>query len=72
MPTDVNAIIALSKEVAELSKKYESGAEVSKNEQNALVHAAEKLAIAVRDPDENMYNIAGQVSSSARNVMDGD
>ncbi|GAM33811.1 O-methyltransferase [Talaromyces pinophilus] len=65
MPTDVNAIIALSKEVAELSKKYESGAEVSKNEQNALVHAAEKLAIAVRDPDENMYNIAGQVSHNA-------
>lgn len=61
MPTDVNAIIALSKDVVEFSKKYESGVEVSKSEQNALVNAAEKLAIAVRDPDENMYNIAGQV-----------
>ena len=30
MPTDVNAIIALSKDVVEFSKKYESGVEVSK------------------------------------------
>lgn len=64
MPTDTNAIAVLSKQVAELAKKYEDGVSVNKDEQNALVHAAEKLAIAVRDPDENMYNIAGQVKAS--------
>lgn len=69
MPTDVNAIIALSKDVAELSKKYENGVEVSKSEQNALVNAAEKLTIAVRDRDENMYNIAGQVGVLGVDVL---
>ena len=61
MPTEVNAILDLSKSIAQLSKGFENGATPPKDVQDALVLAAEKLAIAAREPDENMYNIAGQV-----------
>ena len=61
MPTDVNAILDLSKSIAQLSRSFENGAVPPKDVQDALVLAAEKLAIAGREPDENMYNIAGQV-----------
>lgn len=61
MPTDVDAISKLSREIATLSKEFEDGKTPQKSVQDALVSAAEKLAIATRDPDENMYYIASQV-----------
>jgi hypothetical protein len=63
MPTDLNAILDLSKSIAQLSRNFENGAVPPKDVQDALVLAAEKLAIATREPDENMYNIAGQVTN---------
>lgn len=68
MPTDVKAIQDLSQTIAELSKQFEGSETPSKDVQSALVLAAEKLAIATREPDENMYSIAGQVLIQKLNV----
>ena len=62
--TDVDAIVELSETVANLSKEFQNGKTPDKQTQEALVIAAEQLAIATRDPDENMYNFAAQVSPS--------
>lgn len=69
MPTDANAILDLSNSIAQLSKKFEGGAVPPKDVQDALVLAAEKLAIAAREPDENMYNIAGQVINNINDKL---
>ena len=61
-PTDTDAILELSQTVAALSKQFEHGSIPDKQTQNDLVIAAEQLAIATRDTDENMYYFASQVS----------
>lgn len=61
MPTDTGAILKLSRSIAALSKEFEDAKIPEKSVQDALVSAAEQLAIATREPDENMYHIASQV-----------
>lgn len=61
MPTDKKAILDLSQSIAILSRNFEEGTSPRKEVQDALVKAAEQLAIATREPDENMYHISSQV-----------
>lgn len=61
MPTDTSAIVELSQTIATLAKKFETSPVLEKEWQDSLVRAAEQLAVAARDPDENMYHLAGQV-----------
>lgn len=60
-PTDNDAILELSQTITTLSRDFEDGKIPDKQTQNALVNAAEQLAIATRDSDENMYYFASQV-----------
>ena len=62
MPTDARAIVKLSQTIATLAENFKDGPVPKKECQDALVRAAEQLAVAARDPDENMYCLAGQVS----------
>ncbi|KAK9784077.1 putative O-methyltransferase [Seiridium cardinale] len=65
MPTDTTSIIALSKTIIDLAQKFDNSATPSKEVQQALVLASEQLAIAAREPDDNVYNISGQISQTA-------
>lgn len=62
-PTDTETILELGQTVATLSKDFKHGNIPDKQTQDALVSAAQQLAIATRDPDENMYYFASQVST---------
>lgn len=62
MPTDTAAIAHLSHEISELSKGFADSSHSDIKLQQQIVLAAEKLAIATREPDENVYYTATQVS----------
>ena len=61
MPTDTESIISLSKSIGDLAQKFENGATPSKEVRQGLVLASERLSIAVREPDENVYHNSGLV-----------
>lgn len=61
MPTDTESIISLGRSISDLAQKFANGATPSKEVQQALVLASEQLGIAAREPDDNVYNISGQV-----------
>lgn len=61
MPTDTQAIHDLSKEIAELTDEFENTSKEDMIIKRQILLAAEKLAIATREPDENVYHVATQV-----------
>lgn len=61
MPTDTESISDLSNEIARLSEAFADSLYKNKGLQRQIVVAAEKLAIATREPDENVYHDATQV-----------
>lgn len=61
MPTDTESIIELSNEIARLSAAFSDSLYKNKELQRQIVVAAEKLAIATREADENVYHDATQV-----------
>jgi hypothetical protein len=63
MPTSRTAIVDLGRSIAELAKHFEDGSTPPEGAQEALTLAAEKLAVAAREPDDNMYHLASQVPS---------
>ncbi|KAF2203259.1 S-adenosyl-L-methionine-dependent methyltransferase [Delitschia confertaspora ATCC 74209] len=65
MPTDTGAILELSKTIGSLAQTLDKCAVSNKQVQAALIVAAEKLAIATREPEENVYHIATQIAHNA-------
>lgn len=63
MPTDAASIARLSKEISDLARTFEDSSNGDINVQQQIVLAAERLAIAAREPDENVYHTATQVLS---------
>ncbi|KAI1116519.1 S-adenosyl-L-methionine-dependent methyltransferase [Nemania sp. NC0429] len=65
MPTDLEAVVSLSLSMAEIATKFANSHAPSKHLQDQIAIAAEKLAIAAREPDENMYYLASQIPQNA-------
>lgn len=61
MPTNPAEINSLAKAIATAAEQFASGDASTKEQLAALVVSAEKLAIAAREPEENVYYIATQV-----------
>lgn len=65
MATDPTAVKELARLIGDLSRALEDGETPKKDARDTLVDAAERLAIAARDPEDNMYSIAGQVRATS-------
>lgn len=63
MPTNPAAISSLAKAIATAAEQSATGEYSTKEQLAALVISAEKLAIAAREPEENVYCISTQVCS---------
>ena len=64
MPSDESKIILLADEIASLVMSFTPGKGFSSNyAREHLVEAAEKLVIAAREPEENLYDTATRVGS---------
>lgn len=61
MPTDTAAIPGLVKIINAAAASLQAGSVDLEVQRSALALAAEKLTIAVREPEENVYYIATQV-----------
>jgi hypothetical protein len=61
MPTDTKSTTVLSNKIARLPKEFADSFYKKKELQQQIVIAAEKLAIATREPDENLYHDATQL-----------
>lgn len=61
MPTDSEKLRPLFEEIQRSLDTFEKGDFSNHNERLKLISAAEKLAIAAREPEENLYYTATQV-----------
>jgi hypothetical protein len=61
MPTDKQAVHDLSKEIAELADEFANASRENAIIKRQILLAAEKLAIATREPNENVYRVVTQV-----------
>ena len=62
MPTDSAIVLALAQAIGKLEHDLaETGSPLSNAAREELVRNAEKLAIAAREPEENLYFQATQV-----------
>jgi hypothetical protein len=61
MPTDSAALMSLSDKITALIKSLDGDDVKAKEQHKQIVVAAEQLAIAAREPDENVYHIGTQV-----------
>lgn len=66
MPTDPSAVLTLTQQIASLAQSLAPDGSNRKLIHQQIAVAAEQLAIASREPDENVYYIATQVSVRAR------
>ncbi|KAJ8117401.1 hypothetical protein OPT61_g1400 [Boeremia exigua] len=65
MPTETASISHLSERIADLTKRFANGSHIDVKLQQQIVVLAEKLAIATREPDENVYHTATQIAHNA-------
>ena len=62
MPTDNTSVLSIAQEISKVVQEMTSeGFSLSKTSREELVRNAEKLAIAAREPEENLYFQATQV-----------
>ena len=65
MPTDSQALSNLMHEITSSAAPLLEGSQPTEAQRQALIVAAEKIAIAAREPEENVYYIATQVRPSS-------
>ncbi|KFY46027.1 hypothetical protein V494_00650 [Pseudogymnoascus sp. VKM F-4513 (FW-928)] len=63
MPIDISEIQSLLESLAETAKHLQDTQTLSEKQRQELALTAEKVAIAAREPEENVYHIATQVPS---------
>ncbi|KFY14465.1 hypothetical protein V492_02593, partial [Pseudogymnoascus sp. VKM F-4246] len=65
MPIDISEIQSLLESLAETAKHLRDTQTLSEKQRQELALTAEKVAIAAREPEENVYHIATQIAQNA-------